>query len=122
LSTHELPQLIKSADMAVVPYRSGVFTDGILPTKMMEYAALGVPVIAARTPGIAAYFDESMVSFFTPGSVDELAASIQRLLHQRDTLAHMVDQLARFTEEHSWQQESSHYVQLVQRLGGAAAK
>jgi glycosyltransferase involved in cell wall biosynthesis len=122
LSTSELPQLIKTAHMAVVPYRSGVFTDGILPTKMMEYAALGVPVIAARTPGIAAYFDETMVSFFTPGSVDELAACIQRLLHQRETLAQMANQLARFTEEHSWQQESRHYVQLVQRLGGVAAK
>ena len=47
--TAELPGLIRSADAGVVPYRQDVFTDEILPTKLMEYAALGIPAISART-------------------------------------------------------------------------
>src|SRR5438874_8438514 len=30
-------------------YRRDVFTDGILPTKLLEYVALGIPAIVART-------------------------------------------------------------------------
>ena len=34
----ELPGIIAAADLGVVPYRDDVFTDGIVPTKLMEYA------------------------------------------------------------------------------------
>ena len=52
----ELPDLIRSCDLGVVPNRNDVFTDGLLPTKLMEYAALGFPAIAARTTAIQTYF------------------------------------------------------------------
>jgi glycosyltransferase involved in cell wall biosynthesis len=120
LSTSELPKLIKSAEIAVVPYRSGLFTDGILPTKMMEYAALGIPVIASHTPGIAAYFDESMVRFFAPGNVDELVGCIQTVQQHREQLTQMASNIVRFNDEHNWQQESQHYVNLINRLSMTA--
>src|SRR5690349_10329071 len=65
MPTLELPQLVGNADLGIVPYRRDIFTDGILPTKLMEYAALGVPVVAARTTAISAYFNSEMIQFFT---------------------------------------------------------
>ncbi len=41
-----LPDMIAGADLGVVPYRNDVFTDGIVPTKLMEYAAVGIPCVA----------------------------------------------------------------------------
>ncbi len=41
----------------------------------MEYTALGMPAIVARTPAIEAYFDNTMVEYFTSEAVNELAAS-----------------------------------------------
>jgi glycosyltransferase involved in cell wall biosynthesis len=69
----ELPDIIRACDLGVVPYRNDVFTDGLLPTKLMEYAALGLPAIAARTTAIQAYFSDTMTEFFKPGDVDDLA-------------------------------------------------
>ena len=60
----QLPPLIAQADAGVVPNRNDLFTDTLLPTKLLEYVALDTPVIAARTRTIAAYFDDSMVRFF----------------------------------------------------------
>ena len=70
----------------LVPYRRDVFTDGILPTKLMEYAALGIPTVVARTPSISAYFDETMVEFFTAEDVEELAHYIRTLYYDQARL------------------------------------
>ena len=114
--TRELPQLIGNAHAGIVPYRKDIFTDGILPTKMMEYAALGVPVIAARTTAITAYFDSEMVQFFTPEDVDDLAQSIKLLFKDRDQLAQYARNIDKFNERHNWKAVAAQYVEVVDRL------
>ena len=113
----ELPGLIAGADVGVVPYRRDVFTDGILPTKLMEYAALGIPSIASRTPAIATYFDETMIEFFTPGSVDDLARCILNLHADRTLLTKLAKGAERFNRCYNWAKVSAEYVALVDRLG-----
>ncbi len=113
----ELPAYIMEADLAVVPYRDDPFTGDLLPTKLMEYALLGVPAVAARTRGIAAYFDETMVCFFRPGAVDELADCIRALYHDRDRLAALAEGIQTFNRRYNWAEQSAAYAQLVARLG-----
>ena len=114
--TPVLAKRIKAADLGIVPYRDGVFTGAILPTKLMEYAALGLPVIAARTPTISRYFDDSMVEFFTPGDAEELANCISKLYRDRDRLADLARNISTFTERFQWRDQSSEYVSLTERL------
>jgi glycosyltransferase involved in cell wall biosynthesis len=113
----ELPQLIRKADVGVVPYRRDVFTDGILPTKLMEYAALGMPVIAARTPAITAYFDEKMVQFFTPEDPDDLARCILTLYSDRKRMEQLAEGTEKFNQRYNWTKLGAEYVALVERLG-----
>jgi hypothetical protein len=51
LAVTALSQAICDADVGVVPNRDDVFTDGLLPTKLLEYVAIGTPVVSARTSG-----------------------------------------------------------------------
>ena len=115
-----LASLLKAADIGIVPYRDGAFTGGILPTKLMEYAALGIPAIAARTPTISEYFDSSMVEFFTPGDVDELAASILRLYQDRTRVEILAQNINKFTERYNWSSQGAIYLLLVRQLMGQA--
>lgn len=115
--TPELPQIIRKADVGVVPNQRDIFTDGILPTKLMEYVALGIPAIAARTPAIDAYFDETMVQFFTPGDVDDLARCITSLHGNRERLAALARNSDRFNQRYNWAKLGADYVALVERLG-----
>lgn len=112
----QLPPLIAAADVGVVPYRDDVFTDSLLPTKLMEYAAMGLPSIVARTSAIADCFDDNMVQFFTPGSVDELAGCILALYRDRARLAHLSQGIRLFHQRHNWPSQSAEYVGLVDRL------
>ncbi|MDX1521406.1 MAG: glycosyltransferase family 4 protein [Anaerolineae bacterium] len=114
----ELPELIKTADVGLVPYKRDIFTDGILPTKLMEYTALGIPSIVARTPAIESYFDETMVEFFTSENLEELSQAIRRLYHDRKRLKQLAEKADRFNTEHGWVKESEDYVKLVTELGG----
>jgi glycosyltransferase involved in cell wall biosynthesis len=111
-----LPSLIDTADIGIVPYRPDAFTDGILPTKLMEYVAMGLPVIAARTACIASYFDEDMVTFFPPGDDEALADCIRKLYDDPARRALMVEQSQAFLCLHNWDTESAAYVALVDRL------
>ena len=112
----ELPELIGKADVGVVAYRNDRFTDGLVPTKLMEYAALGLPSIAARTTAIARYFDDSMVEFFTPGSLEDLAHAIARLYHVHGRLEELAKGIQKFNQSYNWGKFGVEYVALLERL------
>src|SRR5262249_35357837 len=56
-----LPAMILEAAVGIIPYAADTFTHYVLPTKLLEYAALRIPVIVSRLPAIEAYFDDEMV-------------------------------------------------------------
>lgn len=113
----ELPKTILRFDAGVVPYRNDPFTDDLLPTKLMEYAALGVPAIAARTTAIASYLDETMVLFFTPDEPNDLARCILTLYSDPKRLAQLAEGIRKFNQRYDWTKMSAEYVALVERLG-----
>lgn len=118
----DLPAIIAQADAAVVPYRDDVFTDGILPTKLMEYAAVGIPCIAARTTAIESYFRDANVEFFTPGDVGDLARAIRLLSSDPAYRAALGARSRRFTERYSWTRLGPEYVALIRRLAAERAR
>ncbi len=114
--SEELPGIIRTADLGVVPYRNDVFTDSLLPTKLMEYAALGLPAIAARTTAIEAYFSDTMAEFFEPGNVDDLAQCIRKLYKSPERLVELAQGSRKFNERYNWTKIGAEYVALVDRL------
>ncbi|GIU87380.1 MAG: hypothetical protein KatS3mg009_1895 [Acidimicrobiia bacterium] len=119
LTADQLPPILARADLGVVPYRNDVFTDGLLPTKLMEYAAMGIPCVAARTTAIETYFGDANVELFEPGDADDLAERIRVLYEDPDRLAATAARAAAFTGRHSWERTSREYVALVDRLRAA---
>jgi glycosyltransferase involved in cell wall biosynthesis len=112
----ELPARIIQADLAIVPYRDDVFTQELLPTKLLEYAALGIPTVVSRTMAISVHFDETMVKFFEPGNVEELAACILAFYQDRALLAHYAANIQRFNQRYNWPRQSQAYLQLLDNL------
>jgi glycosyltransferase involved in cell wall biosynthesis len=112
----DVPKLIQQADLGIVPYRRDIFTDGILPTKLMEYVALGVPVLAADTPIIRQYFSETMVQYFQPGEASDLAKNILWLYQHRDRLAALAQNADQFNLQYNWNRIADSYAETLHRL------
>jgi len=116
LLTSELPSLIALADVGVVPYRQDVFTDGVLPTKVMEYVALGLPVIAARTSAMRMYFDEDMIMFFPPGDDEALAECLWTLYADPTRRERLARCSGAFLSRYCWTAQSRAYLDVLTHL------
>lgn len=119
LPTAELPDLITQADLGVVPNRWDTFTDGILPTKLMEYAALGIPSVVSRTAATSAYFTDSMVQYVPPGDVDALAAAIRDLAADPQRRLDLARNAGAFSDRYRWETEANRYVNIVESMASS---
>ncbi len=108
-----LPENLAWADVGVVPNRSDVFTEGILPTKLLEYVASGVPAIVARTGMVTEYFADDMVAFFDPGDVGGLVERLAAAGVDRAAAAEMAARALRFQQDNSWEAMIESYLTAI---------
>lgn len=85
----QIAPLLHACSIGVVPNRDNAATQLMLPVKLMEYAMLGVPVVAARLNPITQYFEDNAVEFFEPENPADLAAAIIRLYEDPARCAQM---------------------------------
>lgn len=116
VSAEDLPRIILSCHLGIVPIRSDVFTNTALPTKLMEYAALGLPAIAGRTTANHTYFQDSNTEFFEPGNLDDLARCILMLYRNPDRMAELARGSKNFTQRYNWTKIGLEYVNLIKQL------
>lgn len=112
----KLPAILEEADMGIVPYRNDVFTDSLIPTKLLEYAALGIPSIAARTSAIHGLASDTMVHYFRPGDAEDLSRQLLLLYREprrRQELAQATEQL---NLRYNWTDVGSRYVELIRSM------
>jgi glycosyltransferase involved in cell wall biosynthesis len=114
----ELPSLLLQADVGVASYKFDGFTDGCLPTKLLEYTAMGIPAVVAPTPVITDYFDETMVEFCAPEDAADLAEHIYVLYSNPERYNELACNTAKFNQAYNWTAMSAEYVELINHLGG----
>jgi glycosyltransferase involved in cell wall biosynthesis len=114
----KVAETMANIDLGVVPKRKDSFGNEAFSTKIMEFMAMGVPVVASNTRIDQYYFNEGLVQFFESESTEDLAAKILDLMQRparRDALS------ARGMEyflDNNWDVKKHEYVDLVDRLVG----
>jgi glycosyltransferase involved in cell wall biosynthesis len=113
-SHDDLVEFTGGIDVGVAPYRPSPFAEHGLPTKVLEFLALGVPVVVTRTEMVEAHL-ASGVRIVSGSSVEELAGAI----------AEMADPLARsrlraagrpLAHRYGWQEQRRRLIDLVREL------
>jgi glycosyltransferase involved in cell wall biosynthesis len=113
---------VAAADIGVAPTRLDPFTEMTLSGKVLEYAAMGKPVVASRLPSVAGYFAPDTLSFYDPGDDASMADSILRLVDDKKETAARVERSGRRIEELSWARQFKAYRGVVERLEAKSAK
>lgn len=114
-----LPRL-RAAHLAVIPSRAEVSTDYMLPTKLLEYLALGIPAICTPTRTVRHYFGETHPLYLEDDSPEGVA---RKVMDARVNYAHIVAQTAetrqRFFSKLRWSRHKRGYLELLDRLAAA---
>jgi glycosyltransferase involved in cell wall biosynthesis len=76
LPLEDLVRALDGMDLGLVPNRKNAATELMLPVKMLECVALGIPVVAPRLRTIEHYFSEESVFYFAPDDVDSMSRAI----------------------------------------------
>jgi glycosyltransferase involved in cell wall biosynthesis len=114
----ELADAVRHAHVAVDPKRDGVYAGETLSVKAMEYLALGIPLIVARTKAAVYYFPENAVRFFRPDDTDSLAEAILDLYRNQDLRRQLHFKADAFNQQYSWQKAKQTYWSVLSGLRG----
>jgi uncharacterized SAM-binding protein YcdF (DUF218 family)/glycosyltransferase involved in cell wall biosynthesis len=83
-SHDELPAYIKGFDVGIVPYALSDYTAHVYPTKLNEYLAMGVPVVATGLPDVKAFSDTHDGIVAIADDPESFATLLQRAIERRD--------------------------------------
>ena len=112
----QLPPMLDGAAAGIVPYAADTFTHHVLPTKLLEYAALRIPAIVSRLRAIEHHFDDEMVGYFEPGNETELADQILSFYRNPEMATGLASKASQFTDRYQWQQHREVYFRLIDSL------
>jgi glycosyltransferase involved in cell wall biosynthesis len=114
--TRQIVQLMAEADVGVVPKRASLFGNEAQSTKIMEFMALGIPVIAPDVKISTYYHDASRVKFFKAENDADLAQCMLLLWREPHIREQLSQNALAHARQNSWAVKSKGYLDLVDSL------
>lgn len=115
----QIASIMASVDLGVVPKRSESFGNEAFSTKIMEFMAMGVPVLASETKIDRYYFTDEIVHFFKSGVAEDLAEKIVELVGNEGRRQELRQAAGVFINQNTWDVKKGTYLDLVERLTGS---
>jgi glycosyltransferase involved in cell wall biosynthesis len=111
-----LAEKIGEAQVGLVPNHASSATHLMLPVKLLEYVACGIPVICARLRTVEHYFNEQSVRFFSPNNPAQLAHAIEDVYLDPALRDQLATSAAKVVQGISWPIQSQRFRQAVDSL------
>lgn len=112
----ELPGILAAADIGLVPSLDEPYLRYSLSTKLLEYVAMGVPVIATGLATLRAHFDGRAMRYVPGGDPAALAAAIRADVADPSAPAARAIEARRQAEPYGWEAQATRYLEIVHRL------
>jgi glycosyltransferase involved in cell wall biosynthesis len=112
----EMPAVLEQANFGLVPSQRDPWTDEVLPTKLLEYAALGIPVITFRNPVIERYFPEDSVTYVDPASTENLLVAMRTLVADPDRARRQAERASEVMARMTWDHQKVAYFEVIDRM------
>jgi glycosyltransferase involved in cell wall biosynthesis len=112
----EIAGVMANADIGIVPKRNDSFGGEAFSTKIFEFMALGVPVVAANTKIDTYYFNDSLIKFFRAEDDQSLADAMLAMVRNRELRKKLAANALDYIASQSWDIKRQDYFNLVDRL------
>ncbi len=108
-----MPDLLQRAQLGLEPSRRDPYTDYVLPLKLLECIAVGIPCLVSRRPTIERYFSDQDVAYFEAGDVEGMAARIVELAGSLEKRRQLIANARHVFEHYNWPAERATYFSVL---------
>jgi glycosyltransferase involved in cell wall biosynthesis len=113
----EVPYILAGADVGIYPALCSPHMNIATPTKVLEYAYMGIPIIASRLKILEDLFGDSAIKYFEPGNSKQFAECVLELFETpalREELVRNADR--EYIQKNSWENEFNVYLNTINQL------
>jgi glycosyltransferase involved in cell wall biosynthesis len=114
----DLPALLAGADIGLVPSLHEPYLEYSLSTKLLEYAAMAVPIIATDLATFRHHFTDAALRFIPGGEPLALARAIESLADDPAGTVAMGLEAQRQATAYDWEHQKVRYLDIIDRLIG----
>ena len=111
-----LPALLAGADLGIVPSLPESYLQLSLSTKLLEYVAMGIPVIASDLATFRAHFDATALTYVPGGDPDALADAIRHVAADPRAAELQAAAAQDQGNPYGWARQAPAYLAVVERL------
>jgi glycosyltransferase involved in cell wall biosynthesis len=111
-----LPDIIGRHHLGIVPYRPSPATEYMLPVKLLELLAMGIPAIASANVAIRHYIDESLYFAYNPEDMSSLTRLMDALVDAPSLLAEKRRVIMEAPKKCLWEEERGRYLDLLAQM------
>lgn len=113
----EVARQLIQADVGIYPALPDPHMNIAIPCKVLEYAAMNVPIVASRLKVLEDLFPDTAVMFFEPGNVHQFALRVIELYEKTERRQALVQHMNHlFVHNYSWDDERRVYLDLLYKL------
>lgn len=115
-SMETIIEKMMDVDLGIVPKRGDDFGGEAFSTKILEFMAMGVPMLIAETRIDRYYFNDDLVTFFKGGDERDLAEKIYSLATHPSHMEQQSNRALAYIEQNNWNVKKEEYFNLVKSL------
>ncbi|MGQ0607225.1 MAG: glycosyltransferase [Chloroflexota bacterium] len=112
----DLPRLLAASDVGLVPSLHEPYLEYSLSTKLLEYAAMGVPIAATDLATFRHHFTDAALRFVPGGAGPAWTAAIEALVDDPAGTVAMGLEAQRQAAAYDWEVQKARYLQIVTRM------
>lgn len=116
VSMDDLPALLRQADIGLVPSLPEPYLQLSLSTKLLEYVALGIPVVGSDLATFRAHFGSDAIRYVPGGDPTALADAILALAADPPAAAAQAKAAFAQSAPYAWARQRTTYLDAVRRL------
>jgi len=107
-------ELVK-LDLGILPYPESTYNAERFPLKALEYAAIGLPIVASDTKAHRILLDETFTHFYKKGDSEELAKGILKIKNDDERRASMSANAREFSRGYTYDERALKLLQFLRK-------
>jgi glycosyltransferase involved in cell wall biosynthesis len=104
---------VSRATLGIVAIVADGYGELLLPTKLLEYAWLGIPAVCSRLQAIEAYFPSDALMYAVPGDPADFARQVDRLLKQPELAEQQAQHASEIARALAWERFREVYLSVL---------